>query len=116
MDVAEKLQQLAEMHRRGELTDVEFAMAKQATLSTSAEPSAPGSAAQLPPFQSWPNNFKKKPADDISLWKRYRLVIALFCVMIFIIIAMMMFGLFMSANSLLKGNPQELGSGSLTGQ
>jgi hypothetical protein len=116
MDVAEQLQQLAEMHRRGELTDAEFAMAKQATLSASTAPSTPGSSAQLPPFQHWPNNFKKDAQESVSVWKRYRLVIALFCVTIFIIVAVLMFGLFMSANSLLKTAPQDLGAGNLPGQ
>ena len=112
MNVADKLQQLADMHRRGELTDAEFAMAKQATLST-AEPTS-GAPGQLPLMPGWPNNFKKNSADQVSVWKRYRLVIAIFAVMIFIVIAVLMFGMFFASQ--LKISPSALGNGNLPNQ
>jgi hypothetical protein len=115
VDVAEKLQQLAEMRRRGELTDAEFAMAKQATLESLAA-TAPDPSGALSPFEGWPNNFKKPAQGNLSFWKRYRLVFALFCVIVFIIVALVMLDLFNSTNSLMKAFPQELGSGNSTGQ
>lgn len=115
VDVAEKLQQLVEMHRRGELTAAEFAMAKQATLeSLTATAQMPSGA--LTPFQNWPNNFKQEPPKSMGFWKRYRLPIVLFCMMVFIIVALLLFDLFNSANLLVKNFPQELGSGNSTGQ
>jgi hypothetical protein len=115
MDVAEKLQQLAELHRRGELTDAEFAMAKQATLETPAH-AAPGAAAPLSPFQPWPNNFKKNAPKEVSTWKRYRLTLAAIAGIIFLILAMVVFYMYVAVSQQIGTGLAQSSSGDLTGR
>ncbi len=92
----EKLQQLAEMHRRGELTDAEFTLAKQAIL-------------QAPPETSFnlptPETLGESVREGVNAWIKYRIVMAVVGGILIVIMAIAMFSMVSSATSRMSGGP-----------
>jgi hypothetical protein len=103
MDI-DKLQQLADMHRKGELTDAEFALAKSAVLQGSPTPPPPGN----PPSFFEPN-MVESIREGVNTWIKFRVIMAVVAGIIFLIFALLMFGRISSVNSMMPQGPVSVG-------